>query len=65
MNAALLTTGLALVGLGLTWGQVQATDPAPEPTMSQPSPAVHWRTDLGAAIEEATRTRRPLLAVFR
>lgn len=69
MNATTFGTGWIVLSLGLAalWAPSLSQHQAETPVTpgSTEGPGVRWRTDLASAMEEATRTRRPLLAVFR
>ena len=73
MNLALIGTAGVAAGLALilTLELPGFTESAPNPAQQGPGATaeataeIEWRTDLAAALAEARRTKRPLLAVFR
>ncbi len=64
IGAGALATGLAALA-ALPPSQVKPASPPQENAAQPASESTPWRTDLAAAMAEARRTKRPLLAVFR
>ncbi|MFT5731360.1 MAG: ABC-type sugar transport system substrate-binding protein [Planctomycetota bacterium] len=71
MNVPLLGLSLAALAIALptlltaSSGTPRSQEGAAAVSTVTAPQGVEWRTDLAAAMEEARRTSRPLLAVFR